>query len=146
MFSSSKKPKGPSVKPRKNSPPPSIISDGLTVTGNLVTEGDVQVEGVVVGDINAGRVTVGESARIDGDVSAEEILVMGEINGRLKAKSVALTGSARVNGDIVHSTLSVDSGARVNGMVRHLEDPHSQADQPGLFEGGVTPLRPAATA
>jgi cytoskeletal protein CcmA (bactofilin family) len=146
MFSSSKRPKGPSVKPRKNSAPPSIISLGLTVTGNLVTEGDVQVEGAVTGDINAGRVTVGEGARIDGDISAEEVLVMGEVNGRLKARIVALTGSARVNGDVIHSTLSVDSGARVNGMVRHLEDPHAQADQPGLFEAGVTQLRPAATA
>ncbi len=143
MFSSSKRPKAPSVKPRKNSAPPSIISVGLTVTGNLATEGDVQVEGVVAGDINAGRVTVGENARIDGDVSADEILVMGEVNGRLTARLVALTGSARVNGDVVHTTLSVDSGARVNGMVRHLEDPHERADQPGLFEAGVTQLRAA---
>lgn len=143
MFSSSKRPKVPSVKPRKNSAPPSIISVGLTVTGNLATEGDIQVEGAVEGDITAGRVTVGESARIDGDISAEEVLVMGEVNGRLKARAVTLTGSARINGDVIHTTLSVDSGARVNGMVRHLEDPHAQADQPGLFEAGVTQLRAA---
>ncbi len=146
MFSSSKKLKSPSVK-RKSSAPPSIISVGLTVTGNLETEGDIQIEGVVSGDISAGRLTVGENARIDGDVSADDVLVMGEVNGRLKARNIALTGSARVNGDIVHTTLSVDSGARVNGMVRHLEDPHAQADQPGLFEADrVTPLRAAGAA
>ncbi len=41
---------------------PSVLSADLTVTGNLKTSGDIQVEGVVEGDIRPHLLTVGETA------------------------------------------------------------------------------------
>ena len=53
-FSSSNAPKA--------KPPASVLSADLTITGNIKTTGDVNIEGNVEGDIRAHLLTVGEGA------------------------------------------------------------------------------------
>jgi cytoskeletal protein CcmA (bactofilin family) len=47
---------------------PSIISGDLKVTGNLHSNGDLQIDGVIDGDIQSRSLTIGETARIKGAV------------------------------------------------------------------------------
>ena len=54
----------------KAKPPASTLSSDLTITGNLKTTGDIQVEGTVEGDIRAHLLTVGEGATIKGEAPA----------------------------------------------------------------------------
>ena len=64
-----KKPTIPGLDPKstpKAKPPASVLSSDLTVTGNLKTSGDIQVEGTVEGDIRAHLLTIGENASIRG--------------------------------------------------------------------------------
>ena len=49
---------------------PSILSSDLTVTGNIRTEGDIQIEGTVEGDIRAHQLVIGETATIRGEAGA----------------------------------------------------------------------------
>src|SRR5213595_3385018 len=51
----------------------SVIGVDLTITGNLESKGEVQVEGEVQGDIHAQRIVIGERARIIGALIAEEV-------------------------------------------------------------------------
>ena len=46
----------------------SIIGAGLTITGNLTCKGEVQVDGVVEGDIHGSNVVVGEGATVTGSI------------------------------------------------------------------------------
>ncbi len=57
-------------------PPASVLSSDLTVTGNMKTTGDIQVEGTVEGDIRAHLLTVGEGATIKGEVIADDVVSM----------------------------------------------------------------------
>lgn len=115
MFSKNDKPDRPAVKPGA----PSILSAGLQVTGKLVTAGELQVDGEVEGDITAGRLTVGEHAKVTGDVRAEQIVVHGEVRGNVRARSVQLTKTARISGDITYEALSVETGACIEGHCKH---------------------------
>jgi cytoskeletal protein CcmA (bactofilin family) len=99
---------------------PTIISEGLTVTGNLDGEGDVQVDSVVDGDVKSVRLSIGQNGRIVGAVHAEKLLVRGRIDGQIHAQEVTLTRSARVKGDIHHDTLSIEPGAQLDGHCRRL--------------------------
>ena len=66
----------------KAKPPASLLSADLTITGNLKTSGDIQVEGVIEGDIRAHLLTVGESATIKGEIVAVgngKVLDNGEV-------------------------------------------------------------------
>ncbi|WP_339107598.1 polymer-forming cytoskeletal protein [Thioclava sp. GXIMD4216] len=129
--------------PRKSdfAPPPggaprakpgaSVLSSDLTITGNIRTTGDVQVEGVVEGDIRAHLLTVGETATIRGEIVADDIVVNGRVIGRVRGLKVRLTSTAKVEGDIIHKTIAIESGAHFEGSVQRQEDP--------LQSGDVTP-------
>ena len=102
---------------------PSVLSPDLTVTGNIRTEGDIQVEGTVEGDIRAHQLVIGETATIRGEIVAEEVVVNGRVVGRVRGLKVRLTATARVEGDIIHKTIAIESGAHFEGSVQRQEDP-----------------------
>ncbi|WP_415182567.1 bactofilin family protein [Phaeovulum sp.] len=103
----------------------SVLSSDLTITGNIKTTGDIQVEGVVEGDIRAHLLTVGESATIRGEIIADDVVVNGRVVGRVRGLKVRLTSTARVEGDIVHKTIAIESGAHFEGSVQRQDDPLS---------------------
>ena len=111
--------------PPKAKPAASVLSSDLHITGNLKTTGDIQVEGTVEGDIRAHLLTVGETATIKGEVTADDVVVNGRIVGRVRGLKVRLTATARVEGDIIHKTIAIESGAHFEGSVQRQEDPLS---------------------
>ncbi|NRB05231.1 MAG: polymer-forming cytoskeletal protein [Rhodobacteraceae bacterium] len=111
----------------KAKPPASILSSDLHITGNVKTTGDIQVEGTVEGDIRAHLLTIGESATIKGEVTADDVVINGRIVGRVRGLKVRLTSTARVEGDIIHKTIAIESGAHFEGSVQRQDDPLSGA-------------------
>jgi len=107
----------------KAKPAPSVLSSDLTIIGNVKSSGDIQVEGIVEGDVRAQMLIVGESATVKGEVMAEEVIVHGRVVGRLRGLKVRLSASARCEGDIVHKTIAIESGAHFEGSVQRQEDP-----------------------
>ncbi|WP_127900802.1 bactofilin family protein [Solirhodobacter olei] len=107
----------------KAKPAPSVLSSDLTITGNIKTTGDIQIEGVVEGDIRAHLLTVGEGATIRGEIVADDIVVNGRVVGRVRGLKVRLTSTARVEGDIIHKTIAIESGAHFEGSVQRQDDP-----------------------
>ena len=122
---------------------PSVLSPDLTVTGNIQTQGDIQVEGTVEGDIRAHQLVVGESATIRGEIVAEEVVVNGRVVGRVRGLKVRLTATARVEGDIIHKTIAIESGAHFEGSVQRQEDPLANGLTPKLAPPAA---RPAAVS
>jgi cytoskeletal protein CcmA (bactofilin family) len=98
---------------------PSIISTGLAVKGNLSTDGELQIDGSVEGDIVAGKLIIGEHAKVKGEVTAETVIVRGELSGCIRARVVELSPTARVQGDVWHESLAIEAGANVDGTLNN---------------------------
>ncbi|MFD0980833.1 bactofilin family protein [Tropicimonas aquimaris] len=113
----------------KAKPPASVLSSDLTITGNLKTTGDIQVEGTVEGDIRAHLLTIGENATIRGECVADDVVINGRIVGRVRGLKVRLTSTAKVEGDIIHKTIAIESGAHFEGSVQRQDDPLSTGGQ-----------------
>ncbi|MGS4946559.1 bactofilin family protein [Meridianimarinicoccus sp. RP-17] len=118
-------PQAPAAAPPapKAKPPASMLSSDLTITGNIKTSGDIQVEGTIEGDVYAHLLTVGESAVVRGEIVADDIVVNGHVIGRVRGLKVRLTSSAKVEGDIIHKTIAIESGAHFEGSVQRQDDP-----------------------
>ena len=114
----------PAAAPRQRTTP-SVLSADLTVTGNIRTQGDIQIEGNIEGDIRAHQLIVGETATIKGEVVADDVIVNGRVVGRVRGLKVRLSATARVEGDIVHKTIAIESGAHFEGSVQRQDDPLS---------------------
>jgi cytoskeletal protein CcmA (bactofilin family) len=125
MFSNSKKTNPPAA---AKLAPPSILSAGLTVNGDLHSDGEVQIDCLVNGDVTAVRLAVGENAKVVGEVVAEHVLIRGEVVGRIRAKSVELDKTAKVRGDIWHELLSIAAGAKIEGLCKFAENPRDTAN------------------
>ncbi|MEM1307000.1 MAG: polymer-forming cytoskeletal protein [Pseudomonadota bacterium] len=101
----------------------SMIGPDLTIMGNLISKGEVHIEGEVQGDIHGTNVLIGEKARITGGVVAEDVVVRGQVMGSVRGKKVALQASSHVEGDIFHKSLAIEQGAFFEGKSRRAEDP-----------------------
>src|SRR5215475_5329351 len=119
---------------------PSVIGPDLTINGNLVSKGEVQVDGEVQGDIQGTYVVIGEKARITGGIVAEEIVVRGHVMGSVRGKRVMLQSSSHVEGDIFHQALAIEQGAFFEGKSRRSDDPTSEAkpDIPSLHGASLS--------
>ena len=107
----------------------SVINADLRVTGDLISESDVQVDGSVNGDIRTRTLTIGQSGEVRGEIVADKIRICGTVIGQVRAKDVSLSDTARMIGDILHESLSIEPGAHIEGHCRRIE---SAADEGGL--------------
>lgn len=102
---------------------PSIISSDVVIKGTLESAGEIQFDGEIDGNLIAKGLVVGEGSKVVGEIVAEKVRVSGTVEGSIRGVSVELAGSAEVRGDIVHSSLSIENGARFEGNCRHSDDP-----------------------
>ena len=105
----------------KVSSPPSLLSTGLTVTGNLHSDGEIQIDGRVEGSIHSDVLIVSETAQVNGEITAESVRVHGHVTGQIRATSVSLAKTAHVLGDILHGNLAIEQGAFLEGHCRRVE-------------------------
>ena len=100
---------------------PSIISPDLEIVGDLKSDGEIQIDGTVKGDIKAHMLTVGEQGKVDGSTVAETVRIFGTVNGRVQAKTVRLDKSAKVTANIKYESLAIEAGAYFEGQVQPLK-------------------------
>lgn len=96
-----------------------IIAEGVKVEGDFTSQGNVIIEGNVSGHVaTSGNMTVGERARIEADVSAQNAFIAGTVKGNVKvAERLELSASARVEGDVEARVISMAAGCHMNGRV-----------------------------
>ena len=127
MFS--KQPNKPSTtasRPESLEPPRraiacSLIGENVRVQGDVVSEGDVQLDGALSGDLKAVHLSIGETGQLDGAIAAESVEIRGRVTGAISARSVKLFATAHVDGDIIHDQLAIEAGAHFAG--RSLKGP-----------------------
>lgn len=108
------------------------IDPGLTFRGDLESTSDILVQGGVVGNITCNRLFVDESAYVEGDVEANEVVVCGYVVGLLKADKVHLAKTAQAECDIYQNKLIAEEGAYISGSLKNLADAPARAsgDEP----------------
>jgi cytoskeletal protein CcmA (bactofilin family) len=107
--------------PEKPSAEHSIIPADLKITGDLISPGDIHVEGVIHGNITCRTLTLTGQPVIKGSVKAETIRVSGTFNGKVEAKKVTLTKAAKMVGEIYYETLEMEAGASFEGKLDRLK-------------------------
>ncbi|MEM7619449.1 MAG: polymer-forming cytoskeletal protein [Pseudomonadota bacterium] len=106
---------------------PSIIGDDLEITGNVISKGEIQIEGEIQGDIHCSALVVGENAAVYGEVVAKEVTIHGQVKGAVRGLKVTLQSKSHVEGDIYHQFLAIEQGAFFEGKSRRSEDPVATA-------------------
>ena len=96
----------------------SCIGPGMTVVGNISSEGTLNVLGRVEGELHASIVRIDDGAQVEGTIAAQELTIGGRFKGTIQANRVTLTSSAVVEGEIHHCSLAIEENAWFAGMSR----------------------------
>jgi cytoskeletal protein CcmA (bactofilin family) len=103
-----------------------IIGEDVTIVGNIISNGKVQIEGKVQGYIFCSNLRICDGGRIAGGIVAETVTVHGRISGSIDALSVTLESNCHVEGDISYKMLKLEHGGYFEGQARRSENPLSQ--------------------
>ena len=107
---------------------PSLLSSDLTITGDLHSEGEVQIDGTLNGNLRCDVLNISKTAKINGEIIADTVKVYGHVTGQISARDVSLTKTAHVRGDILHENLIVEQGAYLDGHCRQTGNENSDGD------------------
>jgi cytoskeletal protein CcmA (bactofilin family) len=103
----------------------SIIGPGMTVEGDLVTDGTVRIEGSIRGTVRAGKaVVLGQEGEVVGDIVTQDAVIGGRVTGTVVAESrLELQSTSVVGGEIRARAehLVLQEGARFNGQIQMLD-------------------------
>jgi cytoskeletal protein CcmA (bactofilin family) len=100
----------------------SSVSSGLSIVGKIVGEGTLEIFGHVEGEVHASTVQIGDGAKVEGNIVAEELTIGGRVKGTIHANRVKLNSTAVVEGDIYHRSLAIEENAQFEGMSRRQEN------------------------
>lgn len=95
-----------------------VLGASCTLDGTLVSTGNVRLDGTFNGSLDIhGNVLVGETAKIEADITAKNISIAGAVRGNVTGKKVQLLRTGRVWGDITATALSTEEGAFIDGKI-----------------------------
>jgi len=126
----------------------------LALIANVTSEGDVQLDGTVDGNLKAKSLVIGASGSIRGEVKVDKVQVQGTVTGPIRGRTVEIAKTAKVTGDVLHKTLAIEEGAQLEGMCKRIDSvvsaqsagvangaqPHSAGDDTPLADR-LAPIR-----
>jgi|TARA_B100001971_G_C18257624_1_gene583573 cytoskeletal protein CcmA (bactofilin family) len=103
---------------------PNIIALGTNIVGDIESEGDFRIEGSVKGKIIAkGRIVVGTSGNVDGEIICSDADIFGSVKGKLEVLNLTvLKATAIFSGDVTTKKISIEPGAVFTGTCQMKSD------------------------
>lgn len=96
-----------------------IIANGTVLKGDIETDGNIRIDGKVVGHVKAsGNTAIGKTGVVEGDIIANVLKISGQVTGNIDVTNRAvLDATASIFGDLKTKILVVEDGASVNGKI-----------------------------
>jgi cytoskeletal protein CcmA (bactofilin family) len=93
------------------------IMEGTSIEGEIKSDSNLRVDGRVKGTINVrGRLIVGQSGVIEGEVTCQSSDIEGTVLGRVNCQDLlSLKATAKLQGDINTKKLAIEPGAVFTG-------------------------------
>jgi cytoskeletal protein CcmA (bactofilin family) len=86
--------------------------------GDLESNGDILVQGKVLGNIKCKLLIIDTDALVDGGIEAEDVVIRGKTKGTILADRVRLDRTADVDSEICQLVFSAEEGARIRGTIK----------------------------
>ena len=96
---------------------PNIIGLGTKVVGDIDTNGDLRIDGVIEGNIvSKGKLVLGSAGSIKGTIKCVNAEISGSFEGKIEVSELlSLKSSAVFKGEMSVNKLSIEPGAVFNG-------------------------------
>lgn len=108
-----------------------LLSEGTVIVGDIKTQNDIRIDGIIKGKIiTSGRLVVGNTAKIEGNVDCANVDVLGVIIGDIQASgTVSLKAPAKVIGNISTAVIAIEPGVLFNGNCQMVKKENREAKE-----------------
>jgi len=119
-----------------------LISNGTEITGDVKSNGDIRIDGLLTGNLNSkGKVVIGPTGKVKGEVICKNSEVSGIVEGKINVgQLLTLKNSSKIVGDIITFKLSIEPGAKFTGNCKMSE---SEDNEGAGISRTKEPERPA---
>jgi cytoskeletal protein CcmA (bactofilin family) len=127
-----------------------LISTDTVVVGDLHFSGNLDIEGLVQGNIVAqpgvdALVRVVGKGRVEGEIHAPGVIINGTVQGDVhSSKHLELAPRGRVQGNVFYSLVEMAAGSEVNGSLTHIVAADAAGEK--VPDPAVAVIQPAAKA
>jgi cytoskeletal protein CcmA (bactofilin family) len=100
--------------------PTATVASGLRVKGNISGNEDLQVDGTVEGPVQLGdgKLVVGATGKLTGDIVAREIVIHGSVKGNLRSSGrIEIKTDGSLVGDVSTPRITIEDGAYFKGSI-----------------------------
>jgi cytoskeletal protein CcmA (bactofilin family) len=107
----------------------SLIGAGTSMKGDITSNGDLRIDGSLVGNINcSAKVVIGANGVVQGDINGQQADIMGTVTGTIKVKDLLqLKGGSTVSGNLQAAKLQIEPTANFNGECHMAPQPAASA-------------------
>ncbi len=113
-----------------------IIGAGTNIKGDINCSGDIRIDGGLVGNLNVqGKVVIGTTGSIKGEITCKNSDVEGKIEGKISVTELlSLKATSSIQGDIKTRRLAIEPGANFTGncVMNHASSGSVSAAPPKL--------------
>lgn len=94
-----------------------MIGVGTTIEGNISSSENIRFDGNLVGNLNTrGKVFIGQSGRVTGEIRCKNCEVEGVIDGKVVVEELlSLRSVSKLYGEIKTGKLAIEPGATFTG-------------------------------
>jgi cytoskeletal protein CcmA (bactofilin family) len=95
-----------------------LISSGTTLKGDISSNGDLRIDGTIIGNIQSNaKIVIGANGVVEGDITGNQADIVGKVSGNIRAKELLqLRGECVVTGNLYAGKLQVEPSATFNGQ------------------------------
>jgi cytoskeletal protein CcmA (bactofilin family) len=121
-------------KARSASKSSTFISPDMEVTGNFKSEGSIQVEGILHGNISVNSVVIGQGGVVNGIITANNVIINGKLKGSISCSSLEIMRNGSVSNKVHAKNLKVTGSIEGKIVVLNLLEINST----GFLKGEIT--------
>ena len=108
----------------------SFVGETLQLEGDLRTSGDLDVAGLITGNVYVSEVTVTETGSVRGSIEASKIEIHGHIQGKITADTILIGKNAVIKGDVFFkNTLKTEEGADIDGYIKRINNGKANTEE-----------------
>ena len=108
----------------------SYVGETLQLEGDLRTSGNLDIAGLIKGNVYVSEVTVTETGSVRGSLEASKIEINGHIQGKITADTIIIGKTAVIKGDVYFkNTLKTEEGADIDGYIKRINNGKTDTEE-----------------
>ena len=121
----------------------SYVGETLQLEGDIRTSGNIDVAGLINGNVYVSELSVTETGSVRGSLEATKVEINGHVQGKIIADAIVIGRTAVIKGDVFFkSTLKTEEGADIDGYIKRIDNGKTNTEEDIAIEEIVERVEP----